>query len=139
MPGSNGKRSQAIIMDTTLWACALASARLLIGLAALLAVDRVSAVFGFPHEHITPTMRLFARLFGIRDLGLGVLVFVMLGDLPLLRFALLFNAGHDLLDACAISVPLIRKQGIDRPARAFLAFATAGVVLWGLAWLSSLD
>ena len=48
--------------------------------------------------------------------------------------ALLFNAAHDVLDFGAIIVPLIRKQGIRRPALMCLAFATSGIVRFGSAW-----
>jgi hypothetical protein len=122
------------MMDVTLFACLLGAGRILIGLASLFAIDRVGRWFGLPEEHFTPTMRLFARLFGNRDLGLGVLVFAALGELPLLRLALLFNAAHDVLDACAIAVPLIRSQGIRRPALAFLSCAISGVVLFLSTW-----
>ncbi len=121
-------------MPATYFACALGAGRVVIGLAALFAVDRAAMWFGFPPEHLTPTMRLFARLFGNRDIGLGVLVFAALGDVSFLRFALLFNAAHDALDWCAIAVPLLRKQGIRRPAALCLGCATSGIVLFVLAW-----
>jgi len=79
-------------------------------------------------------MRLFARLFGIRDLGLGALIFLTLKDPKLLGFSLLFNAAHDVLDAAAICVPLLKRQGIRRPAKAFLAFSFSGIVTYTLAW-----
>jgi hypothetical protein len=121
-------------MDATFFACVLGAGRILIGLASLFAIDPVARWFGFPDEHFTPTMRLFVRMFGNRDLGLGVLVFAAAGELPLLRLALLFNAAHDALDACAIAVPLVRNQGIRRPATAFLFCAISGVVLFVSAW-----
>jgi hypothetical protein len=121
----------------TLFVISLAAVRILIGLAPLVAPNRIALWLGFPREHLTPTMRLFARLFGIRDLGLGALILGALGDPALLPLALWFNAAHDLLDAGAIAIPLLRQQVIKRPARLFLAFSATGIVLFGLAgWLT---
>jgi hypothetical protein len=122
------------MLNATVVACVLGAGRVLIGLGAIFAVDPLAAWFGFPRADVTPTMRIFSRLFGNRDLGLGVLIFASTADVSALRFALLFNAAHDALDWCAILVPLVRRQGIRRPALAFLACATSGVVLFVSAW-----
>ena len=97
----------------------------------------MTALAGFSREQSTPTAQLFARLFGNRDLGLAFLVFATLGNPPLLSLALFFNAAHDALDACAIAVPLLKKQGISRAAAIFLAFSLTGIVVFTLAgWLA---
>lgn len=106
--------------------------RIVLGLAPFVAARRGSRLMGFPADHDTPTARLMARLFGVRDVGLGVLVFYALAHPAVLSFVLLFNALTDFGDLLAISIPLARRQGIDRAAWTSAAFALPA----GLAWLT---
>jgi hypothetical protein len=122
------------VTTLTLLVYALAAGRIAIGLAPLLAAKQVSALLGFPAEHDTPTARLFARLFGIRDIGLGVMVWAFLPNIELLRWAFLFNALHDFGDICVIAVPLLRKQGIHRAALLSLGCAGGGLLCWLVTW-----
>jgi hypothetical protein len=119
----------------TLLAYLFAAGRVVLGLAPILAARRASALLGFPPEHDNPTTRLMARLFGVRDIGLGVLVVGALHGHASLSFAFLFNAAHDLGDAIMIAVPLARRQGIDRAAALSLGFAVLGGASWVLVFL----
>jgi hypothetical protein len=112
---------------------ALAVMRCLIGLAPIVAATTSSRLLGFPAAHDNPTARLMARLFGVRDVGLGAFVVVALGDAPALRHALWINLFMDLGDAVMIAVPLARRQGIDRAAALSLAFALGGATAWVIA------
>ena len=124
-------------MSVTLFAALLGIVRLVIGLMPIFAFGKMTALAGFSREQSTPMAQLFARLFGNRDLGLAFLVFATLSNPRILSLALFFNAAYDALDACAIAVPLLKKQGISRPAVIFLAFALTGVVVFPLAgWLA---
>ena len=123
-------------MSVIIFAALLGLVRHVIGLMPIFAFGKMTELAGFSREQSTPTAQLFARLFGNRNLGLAFLVFATLSNPPLLSFALFFNAAHDAFDACAITVPLLKKQGISRPATIFLAFAMTGVVVFSLAgWL----
>jgi len=112
----------------------LAIGRIALGLAPLVAAGPASRLLGFPVEHDTPTTRLFGRLFGIRDMGLGVLVLWVMSDPVALKWAMLFNMFHDAADALAISVPLIKRQGIDKGAGLSLGFALGGFCAWLIAY-----
>jgi hypothetical protein len=114
---------------------AMGVGRVILGLAPFVAARQSSKLLGFPESHDNPTARLMARLFGVRDVGLGVLVFWALGHPDALPFILLFNALTDFGDLGAISIPLLRRQGIDRAAWSSLAFALPA----GLAWLTVLS
>lgn len=114
----------------SLWITALALGRIALGLAPILAAGPASRLLGFPPEHDNASTRLFGRLFGIRDIGLGVLVLFVADDPLLLWWSFVFNALHDLGDACVIAVPLLRKQGIDRAACLSLTFALGGLLCW---------
>lgn len=105
--------------------------RIILGLAPFVAAAPASRLMGFPAEHDSPTARLMARLFGVRDVGLGVLIFWALAHPTALAFVLLFNALTDFGDVAAIAIPLVRREGIDRAAWRSLAFALPA----GLAWL----
>lgn len=109
----------------------MGAGRILIGLAPFLAADLTSRALGFPPAHDNPSTRLMARFFGVRDIGLGVLIFWALQHPETLRFIVLFNALTDFGDFGAILIPLLRRQGIDRAALAAAAFAVPA----GFAWL----
>jgi hypothetical protein len=72
---------------------------------------------GFPDSHDTATARLMGRLFGVRDIGLGVLALWGLSRPEVLPFLLLFNAFMDLGDLVATGIPLVKRQGIDKGGR----------------------
>jgi hypothetical protein len=112
---------------------AMGVGRVLIGLAPFVAARRVSVLLGFPAEHDNPTARLMARLFGVRDVGLGVLAFYGIRHPEALGFLLLFNALTDFADLIAIGIPLARREGIDLGAVASAAFALPA----GLCWLAA--
>jgi uncharacterized protein YjeT (DUF2065 family) len=120
------------------WAAiAFAVVRILIGLAPVLAPRASVRLTGFPSEHDNPTARLMGRLFGVRDIALGVLVASFLSDRELLRWTFLFNLAVDLADAAVIAIPLVRRQGIDRGAGLSIAFALTGATGWAVLWFLS--
>ncbi|HEY1957281.1 MAG TPA: DUF4267 domain-containing protein [Polyangiaceae bacterium] len=106
--------------------------RILLGLAPFVAARASSRLLGFPAGHDNPTARLMARFFGVRDVGLGVLVFWALANQSALPFVLVFNALTDFGDLAAIVIPLARRHGIDRAALASAAFALPA----GIGWLT---
>lgn len=109
---------------------ALCVARVIIGLAPIVAARASSRLLGFPDAHDNATARLMGRLFGVRDIGLGAIVVMNLGDPVALRKALWLNLAMDLGDALMIAIPLVRRQGIDRAARLSLMFALGGATAW---------
>ncbi len=109
---------------------AMGIGRIILGLIPFVAAARSAHLLGFPESHDNPTTRLMARFFGVRDVGLGVLVFYALSHPATLPFVLLFNACMDLGDLSAISIPLVKRQGIDRAAWSSLGFALPAAVAW---------
>ncbi len=71
-----------------------------------------------------------ARFFGVRDIGLGVLIFYALKHPDILGFIVLFNALTDFGDLFSVLIPLARRQGIDRGAIGSAAFALPAGVAW---------
>lgn len=120
-------------MELPTFLTALALGRFVLGLAPIVAPAQASRLLGFPAEHDNPTARLMARLFGVRDIGLGAIVLADLGDPAALRRALWLNLAMDLGDALMIAVPLARRQGIDRAAALSLGFALGGAAAWSIA------
>ena len=111
-----------------------ATARFAIGLAPIVAIEPTMDLLGYPEAHDNPTSRLMARLFGVRDIGLGVVALYGLRDRNTLRHAFLFNLATDLFDALMIAIPLAGDDGIDVAATRTLGFALTGAVLWTAAW-----
>jgi hypothetical protein len=111
---------------------AMGVGRILLGLAPFLAARLSARLIGFPPEHDNPTTRMMARFFGVRDVGLGLLVFFALKHPEVLAFIIVFNALTDFGDLVAIAIPLARRQGIDRAAWISAAFALPA----GAGWLA---
>src|SRR5882724_11094620 len=113
----------------------MALGRIALGLAPFVAAGPSSRMLGFPASHDNPTARLMGRFFGVRDIGLGVLALWALRHPEALPFVMLFNAFMDAGDLFAISIPLVKRQGIDRAAVASAAFALIGGLGWLFVWL----
>jgi hypothetical protein len=111
----------------------MAAGRVILGVAPFVAAGPASRLLGFPVEHDNATARLMGRLFGVRDVGLGVLVLAAMGR-PEIGFVLLFNAATDFGDALAAGIPLARREGIDRGALRTLLLAVPAGIGWLLVW-----
>lgn len=109
--------------------------RIALGLAPFVAAGSSARLLGFPASHDTATARLMGRFFGVRDIGLGVLVFYALANPATAPFIFLFNAFTDAGDLTAIAIPLVKRQGIDRAAAMSALFATFGGLGWLIVWL----
>jgi hypothetical protein len=109
--------------------------RIALGVAPFIAAGSSARMLGFPASHDNPTSRLMGRFFGVRDIGLGVLAFYGVRHPEALPFIMLFQAAMDFGDLFAISIPLIKRQGIDRAALASALFATIGGLGWLFMWL----
>jgi len=117
------------LFDLTITAMGLG--RIAIGLAPFLAAGPASRMLGFPTAHDNATSRLMGRLFGVRDIGLGVLAFYAIKHPETAPFIFLFNAFMDAGDLFSTAIPVVKRQGIDRAAFRSAGFASLG----GLAWL----
>jgi hypothetical protein len=122
-------------MFTSVVISGMALGRIVLGLAPFVAAGPSSRMLGFPASHDNPTARLMGRFFGVRDIGLGVLALWGLRHPDALPFVMLFNALMDAGDLFAISIPLVKRQGIDRAAAASAMFALIGGLGWFLMWL----
>ena len=111
--------------------------RIALGLAPFVAAGPASRLLGFPAKHDNPTARLMARFFGVRDIGLGVLAFYALLNPATAPFLFLFNAAMDAGDLFAISLPLVKRDGIDKGAALSALFAMGGGLGWLALWLVS--
>ncbi len=109
--------------------------RISLGLAPFLAAARTARLLGFPDKHDNPTARLMGRLFGVRDIGLGVLAFYAVKHPETASFMFLFNAAMDLGDLFAVTIPLVKRQGIDRGAAMSGLAAFTGGFGWLILWL----
>ncbi len=114
---------------------AMGLGRIAIGLAPFVAAGPASRLIGFPVSHDTATARLMARMFGVRDIGLGVLAFYAIRHPEAAAFVFVFNALMDLGDLASIAVPIIKRQGIDRAAAVSSLFALSGGLSWLVVWL----
>jgi Domain of unknown function (DUF4267) len=108
----------------------MAIGRIAIGAAALLAPGPTSKLLGFPRDHDNATARLMGRLFGVRDVALGVLVWRFKEDPAVAPWVFRFNAAIDAGDATAVAVAVGGRQGIDRGALSSAVPALGAAVGW---------
>ena len=113
----------------------MGAGRIAIGLSPFVAPRATAVALGFPAAHDNPTARLMGRLFGARDVGLGILTFHAIAHPSLGPAIFLFNAATDFCDLMSAAVPLVRRQGIDRGALATMAFAAPAMTAWIGLWL----
>ncbi len=105
-------------MDSTqMYTTALVAERVLVGGATIIAPHRLLTGFGAPADLDTPAVRYTARLFGIRNLALGVQVWQARHDPDRLRTLAGQNAAVELTDlvagaALAKSAPELRIPAI---------------------------
>ena len=102
----------------------LAQARILIGAAAFVAPKLSARLFAFPPEHDNGSARTMARLFGVRDIGLGTLALHLADDPKISRQLHRVIACVDGGDAAAGLVALARREGVDRGALGLVLVAT---------------
>lgn len=121
------------MFDTVIAAMGLG--RIALGLAPFVAAGPASKLLGFPASQDNPTARLMGRLFGVRDIGLGVLAFYAIKHPETAPFLFLFNAFMDLGDFASAAIPIVKRQGIDRGAMMSALFAAIGGTGWLIAWL----
>jgi hypothetical protein len=110
----------------------MALGRVAIGAAALFAPGWTSRLLGFPVEQDSPSARLMGRLFGVRDVALGVLVWKARNDPATARFVYRLNAGVDGGDAASMAAAVIGRQGIDRAALSSSVPALGAMVGWSV-------
>ena len=115
---------------------AMGLGRIALGLAPIVAAGPASRLLGYPAAHDNPTARVMARMFGVRDIGLGVLAFYAIAHPETAPFLFLFNAFMDAGDLLMFANALIRRRGIDKAAITSAAFALVGGVSWFIAWLA---
>jgi len=118
------------ISTTRRTVAAMAAGRVVIGAAAVLVPGPGSRLLGFPPEQDSPAARLSGRLFGVRDVALGALVWRTRDEPSLARYVYRLNAWVDAGDATAMAVAVIGRQGIDRAAVSSAALALTGAAGW---------
>lgn len=111
-------------------AWAFGGLRIAIGLGPIVTPWLVTKILAVPPSEDTKTALLWARLFGLRDAALGVLVIAASSDIALLHKAAWFNAAIDLGDAAMCGIALARGHRIDTVAKRTAAFALTGLGAW---------
>lgn len=112
-------------MNTSeVYTTAMVAERLLVGAAAIVAPGPLLTGFGAPAEMDNPGLRYTTRLFGIRNVALGIQVWQARGNPTRLRDLAGQNAAVELTDLVAGST-LTRSPELKRPALAVMATSFA--------------
>lgn len=116
------------------YAAAMLVERVAVGAVAFAAPGALLSGFGLGAEQDSPALRYFARLFGVRNAVLGVMVWQVRNDPAALSRVAAVNAVTEVVDAGIAAVPLVRRQ-VPAPA-ALGAMAASFAVAAGFAGLS---
>jgi hypothetical protein len=111
-------------------ALGLSAVRAGFGLAAIGAPSLSARVLGYPPSHMTATGRVFAGLFGVRELALAATVVEAGSKAGSLRRALVLNAACDLADAGVAARAILRREGVNRGALMTIGPAIVGASAW---------
>ncbi len=109
---------------------AFAALRTVIGLAPIVAAGPLVGLLGFPPGEDTATARVFARLFGVRDVGLGAMI-AWSADHPDAWLPMIgLNLCTDLGDLCSFAAGVRGRRDLRRPFGASAAVAGSAVIAW---------
>lgn len=104
--------------------------RVIIGAVAVVLPGQFSRLLGYPAAHDNATARVMGRLFGIRDIALGVQVWHAAENPTRVAELASHNAMVDAGDAAILVGAIVTRKGIPRGAISSLAPAVAGCVAW---------
>ena len=121
-------------MALTGYAAAMLAERVGVGAAAGLAPGALLKAFGIDESEDSPTLRYFARLFAVRNVVLGVLVWDARHDPRRMERVAWVNAATELVDAAAAAAPL--ASGRTKPQAAAGAIGASLAVSAGFVGLA---
>jgi len=109
---------------------AFAMVRTVIGLAPLVAAGASARLLGFPASEDTATARVMGRLFGVRDIGLGVMIAWAVPRPELWIPLILLNVLTDFGDLSAFVVGLQGRPDLRRALGTCAVIAGLAVAAW---------
>lgn len=121
-------------MTTDAYARTMLIERVSVGLAAGIAPGVLLRAFGIDSSEDSPTLRYFARLFAVRNVVLGLLVWDARHDSRRLERVAWINAATEIVDAAAGAAPML--TGRTRPSAAAGAIAASLAVSAGFVGLA---
>jgi hypothetical protein len=121
-------------MSVSTYAAVMLAERVGVGLAAGIAPGALLKSFGISEDEDSPTLRYFARLFAVRNVVLGVLVWDARHDPHRLERLAWINAATELVDAAAGAAPLV--AGRTKPQAAAGAIGASLAVSAGFIGLA---
>lgn len=121
-------------MTMSRYAALMLAERVGVGAAAGLAPGALLKAFGIDENEDSPTLRYFARLFAVRNVVLGVLVWDARHDPRRMERVAWINAATELVDAAAAAAPLV--TGRTKPQAAAGAIGASLAVSAGFMGLA---
>jgi hypothetical protein len=105
--------------------------RILIGVALLFPTSLSLRLFGIPEEYDNAALRAMGRLFGIRDIALGLWALAV-RDQPsdVRKVCYRVNAAVDAADICALTLGAATSKELRRAAAMSSAFGGSGLIVW---------
>jgi hypothetical protein len=104
--------------------------RALLGVAPFVAAGPLIPLLGFPPNEATTTAIVFARLFGVRDVGLGAIIVWSTQHPDTLPAVLVLNAATDLGDLGAFLLGMRGRPDLHRPLGICASIAGSACLAW---------
>lgn len=112
-------------------AARIAVLRTVVGALGLLASRPVQVAFGLPAKQDSPAARAFARLFGIRNIALGMWALSARDSSDVVRRRCYeLNAAVDIADVAVLLWPVVRRQGLARFGITSALLGTSATLAW---------
>jgi len=109
--------------------------RIVIGLGPFVAAGLVTRWLGFPASESSTSAVVFARLFGVRDIGLGAVILWSIDRPELWGPVVVLNGLTDLGDLVAFLLGMRGRPDLWRPLGACAAIAGPACLAWGVVYL----
>lgn len=120
-------------MALKLFVYVASSLRILLGLAPFLFPKKCMSIFKFPQEHDNESARMMARLFGVRDIGLGLLTVAVLLFPQSMIYIFLFNIAIDSGDVFSFLFSMGKNNPCRKAAINGALVASFAVAAWSFA------
>ena len=107
--------------------------RIIVGVSPFVAPRLTMKLMKFPSEYCHSGLIAMTRMFGVRDIGLGVLTLLIMHDLSFIKTLIYINAAMDAGDVIAFGLALKNDSKIKSAAVNSMIIAGTAVLAWVVA------
>lgn len=115
---------------------AISVIRIVVGVAPFVAPQLAMKIMKYPEDQLNNSLLLGTfRMFGVRDIGLGVLTLFFMNQSDHLRMLIVINGLMDLGDVLSFGLALRQDSKIKETAVSSMGVASLAVIAWLVAFV----